>query len=449
MILALSATSLVSWLAFDREAVSLLSQTDVNWNANFWVDIFTWLGKAWLQIWLLLLWFVVSHRRHDVLAGLLALIVGGIVVNPLKLAVDRTRPHAVVKMQATGQADQDVAHHVSFPSGDTAAAFGVTTAVLPAVGWPSWLLSLAWCAAIGGLRVDAMAHYPSDVLAGAAIGVLAGWLANRLMDKWGRADRALPFENWLVAGGIAGIPALLCLWEGPAEMLLLLRTYGLLVLCIVLAVKLTEAVRRGGFDRPLGFLARTRVVAVVLAFAAAITENMLDGKKPHELLPMDQPVSPMALLAFALVFAGASLRLWAQGHGARRGMLTQGPYAIARHPLHLGSFFVVSGLLLQLNDWMDWLVVRPVFVLFYGASLVREERAMERDFGEQWRSYKASTPAVIPSLGCLSLLRLRGSWSWSVRPRAAAIWTTLALVCLPWVIELLVEDFLFERVLGM
>lgn len=245
-VLVLSATSLVSWLWFDERAFSQLSQTAVTWDDNFWVDVFTRLGKAWLQIWLLLLWFVISRRRHDVLAGLLALILVGIVVNSLKVTVQRTRPYTVLKIQATGQPDRKFTHHLSFPSGDTASIFGVATAVLPAVGWPLRVLFLGSSAAIGGLRVTAMAHYPSDVLAGAAIGLLAGWLAIRLIHKWGRADRALPFENWLVVAGVVGIPASQCMSEGPAELILLLRTYGLLVLCIALAVKINAVVKKGG-----------------------------------------------------------------------------------------------------------------------------------------------------------------------------------------------------------
>jgi len=214
------------------------------------------------------------------------------------------------------------------------------------------------------------------------------------------------------------------------------------------AVKLAEAMRKGGFDLTLGLLARTRVAAVVLAFALAILDDVADGAKPHELLPTDPSVSPQALLAFGLVFAGAALRFWAHGYDLRARVLAQGPYAVVRHPLHLGSALVVIGLLLQLNDGMNWFVL-PVFILFYGASLIREERTMARSFSVQWQSYKADVPAVIPSLNCLSHLRLRGWQRWNVRPSTAAVCTSLALVCLPWVIELLVEDLLCEVVLGV
>jgi undecaprenyl-diphosphatase len=242
-VFALLIASLVSWLRFDQDAILTVARSQTDWDDNFWVDVFTRLGKAWLLIWLLLLWFVFSRRRREVLTGLLALILVGVLVNPLKLGVGRTRPYAALRFQMTGERDERHSHRLSFPSGDTATAFAVATALLPVIGWPLRVLFLGSSAAIGALRVTALAHYPSDVLAGAAIGLFAGWLAIRLMDKWGREDRALPFESWLVIAGVVGIPMVQCITEGPAELLLLLGTYGLLVPCIALVVKLDAAMR--------------------------------------------------------------------------------------------------------------------------------------------------------------------------------------------------------------
>ncbi len=63
----------------------------------------------------------------------------------------------------------------SFPSGHAAAAVGFTAAVAP-----SWPLAGALCAVPAALvaveRVQSGAHYPSDVAAGAAIGLISAWL---------------------------------------------------------------------------------------------------------------------------------------------------------------------------------------------------------------------------------------------------------------------------------
>lgn len=64
----------------------------------------------------------------------------------------------------------------SFPSGHTAVAFAVAVAI----GGPSGALGavvLALAVGIGASRVYLGAHYPLDVVAGAALGALSGWVA--------------------------------------------------------------------------------------------------------------------------------------------------------------------------------------------------------------------------------------------------------------------------------
>lgn len=66
----------------------------------------------------------------------------------------------------------------SFPSGHTAAAAAFTAAVAPA--WPAAAALCAVPAAMVALeRVQSGAHYPSDVVAGAAIGLLSAGLVRR------------------------------------------------------------------------------------------------------------------------------------------------------------------------------------------------------------------------------------------------------------------------------
>ncbi|OHB67766.1 MAG: hypothetical protein A2Y77_12945, partial [Planctomycetes bacterium RBG_13_62_9] len=187
VVLVLATGSLLSCFGFDHGVVLPLVRARADLSVGPWVKAFSLLGKTWLQIWLLLVWFLFSHRRRDVLAGLLALVLVGAIVNPLKVTVARPRPYTALKAQETGQPDRDFTHNLSFPSGDTASVFAVTLALLPVVARPLGWLFLGCSAAIGCLRVIVGAHYPSDVLAGAAIGILAGWLAIRLVDKWERA----------------------------------------------------------------------------------------------------------------------------------------------------------------------------------------------------------------------------------------------------------------------
>ena len=75
--------------------------------------------------------------------------------------------------------------HASFPSGHSLRIFSAMTGlglVLPALRYPALLLAVA----VGVARVVALRHYPSDVLAGAFIGVTAALWGWRILYPYGR-----------------------------------------------------------------------------------------------------------------------------------------------------------------------------------------------------------------------------------------------------------------------
>ncbi len=115
----------------------------------------------------------------------------------LKPAVDRPRPFLVLP---------DVTAHLvpaptsqSFPSGDVAGAFAAAVAFTAYRAWArGWLFGLAALVAIE--RVYFGLHWPSDVLAGALVGAVAGRLGVELV-RWARTRlpwRAIvvPHTHW-------------------------------------------------------------------------------------------------------------------------------------------------------------------------------------------------------------------------------------------------------------
>jgi membrane-associated phospholipid phosphatase len=75
-------------------------------------------------------------------------------------------------------------HGSSFPSGHTASAFALATSLC--IKYPKWYViapSALWACSVGISRMNEGVHYPTDVLAGAAIG--AGFaVANVYINKW-------------------------------------------------------------------------------------------------------------------------------------------------------------------------------------------------------------------------------------------------------------------------
>ena len=92
----------------------------------------------------------------------------------VKRVAKRPRPSAGIK---GFEALVDNPDAFSFPSGHTAAAIGIAIAV---AGTPIGPATLALACLIAVSRVYLGAHYPLDVMAGAALGTLAG-IASRLL----------------------------------------------------------------------------------------------------------------------------------------------------------------------------------------------------------------------------------------------------------------------------
>ncbi len=118
-----------------------------------------------------------SRGRRAAVGGLMARGLASATVNgPLKLLGHRPRPTVA---PVIGRRPFPVPTSFSFPSGHTASAVAFATAAgveLPAAALPVGALA----AVVGYSRIHTGVHYPSDVLAGAAVGAAAGILTRRL-----------------------------------------------------------------------------------------------------------------------------------------------------------------------------------------------------------------------------------------------------------------------------
>ncbi|WUC39189.1 phosphatase PAP2 family protein [Streptomyces sp. NBC_00557] len=136
--------------------------------------------KLWCGAAAVMAWAGGGRGRRAAAAGLAALTLAQLVSNGLcKHLADRPRPP---KEWIPHDEVEDRPASSSFPSGHTAAAAAFTAAV-----WPTWPVAGMACAVPAAMvaieRVQSGAHYPSDVAAGAVIGLAAARLA-RHSPRW-------------------------------------------------------------------------------------------------------------------------------------------------------------------------------------------------------------------------------------------------------------------------
>jgi membrane-associated phospholipid phosphatase len=142
-------------------------------------------SRLWLAIAGGLAAFGGRGGRRAAEQGLIAVAIAAIVANgPAKLLVRRRRPFL-----RSRPALIQTPRSTSFPSGHSATAFGFATGACTELP-PLAPVLLPLAGAVAYSRVHTGVHYPSDVVAGAAIGVGSGALAARLAAGRRRRERA-------------------------------------------------------------------------------------------------------------------------------------------------------------------------------------------------------------------------------------------------------------------
>ena len=79
-------------------------------------------------------------------------------------------------------------------------------------------------------------------------------------------------------------------------------------------------------------------------------------------------------------------------------LVRSGPYARVRHPIYLAMLLFLLALAVALGHWLQLIVAVPVFLAGTTIRTRTEDGLLEESFGEQFRAYRKSTPALIPKL---------------------------------------------------
>jgi protein-S-isoprenylcysteine O-methyltransferase Ste14 len=180
-------------------------------------------------------------------------------------------------------------------------------------------------------------------------------------------------------------------------------TGAALVIAVVFAIGAIARTRRqqgaqeaGGADPSdiPGVLAPPPLIFVGFLAMAAILEALLP-------LPSLSPAPAvryvvgvvLAVLGIAVIMAGAR-RFIAAGTNLppmlpTTALVTDGPYRWSRNPLYLAMLTIYLGIAIAAGSLWGLVLVVPLFGLISATVIAREERYLERKFGDVYRQYCA------------------------------------------------------------
>ncbi len=102
--------------------------------------------------------------------------------------------------------------------------------------------------------------------------------------------------------------------------------------------------------------------------------------------------------ALSLIVLGSAIRIWAAGSLVKIAELsTDGPYALSRNPLYVGSFLGGVGLALFVHSAALLAFFVVTFVVCYWVQVAWEERLLAQEHGQSFRDYCQNVARFIPS----------------------------------------------------
>jgi protein-S-isoprenylcysteine O-methyltransferase Ste14 len=117
------------------------------------------------------------------------------------------------------------------------------------------------------------------------------------------------------------------------------------------------------------------------------------------LLPLERlPTTPARIAGALCAMAGLGIARWGEQVMHRAGtnvrpdrpstaLVTDGPFRYTRNPLYVGLTLLYAGVALLIPSTWPLLLLVPVLLVMRWGVIAREERYLERTFGEPYRAY--------------------------------------------------------------
>lgn len=159
----------------------------------------------------------------------------------------------------------------------------------------------------------------------------------------------------------------------------------------------------------------------------------------------------MSFLGFLLMLKGIYLRMAARGFKKEHsksghGLVTQGPYALVRNPMYLGTFLIGSGFVLLSWPWWSIILFGIIFYVRFKKQINKEEIYLKELFGLDYEAYMKQVPRLFPRIKDLFRLRLKEAFPFKQAWGTKEKWGLLCWPFLGCLIDGIKETIVFGLV---
>lgn len=159
-----------------------------------------------------------------------------------------------------------------------------------------------------------------------------------------------------------------------------------------------------GLRKRLGLCYYPLITAIWLALA-----YLMFTKRAHAFLGRFDPPLLIALFGAVLFLVGLGLQIATTlilGKGiiglphfkttSKDLLVTEGPFALSRHPTYLAHTLIFLGAFLLTGYWVVGLVALLDFLVVQLVIIPLEERELLERFGQTYKAYREKTPRFLP-----------------------------------------------------
>ncbi len=148
-------------------------------------------------------------------------------------------------------------------------------------------------------------------------------------------------------------------------------------------------------DNP-GVLAPPPLIYAVALVIGVILHALYPVRLVRFLPRVARKVLGCSLAGLALTIATFAIRAMRRAHTnidptqPTTALVVEGPFKFTRNPLYLSMTLLYTGITILVNTLWSMLLLPVALAVMRKGVIDREERYLERKFGEQYRHYKAS-----------------------------------------------------------